>query len=286
VAKKKTTLPKPPTGIGTAGLFAPAKPTGAPVQKGVSQVSTLPDPPVGTYDPVIDYNAGAAQRGYNQTFNDAQTLFEQGQEDYGLGVKDLTRGRDRNLFDLDTSQTRLGQDYGFQTSELGRQFGILGRQQAEGAAQRGVTSAGLLGKSAQVRSENQGREQGQLDLQRDRGLQDIGTQRTRTGEDFDRGKLGLDLGNARQFGGFNGQAINNPLTGTPYFGSLLTGVTRAGAENNAYQTAAAGQRAEGAKAMGYISPLLLTGQPGIRTPQPGEPGYDEYLAKMRAFGGK
>jgi hypothetical protein len=216
---------------------------------------TLPDPPVGTYDPAIDYNAGAAKRGWQQTQNDAQTAFEQGQQDYDLNLGDLTTGRDRTLADLLTGKTRLNEDYGIQTKELGRQYGILGRQQTEGAAQRGVTSAGLLGKSAAVRSENQGREQSGLDLARNRGLADIGTNRTRVGEDFTRGKLGLDLGNARTFGGFNGQAIVNPLTGQPEFGSLLTGVTRAGAENTAFQTAASQQRAAGAQAMGYVSPL-------------------------------
>jgi hypothetical protein len=280
VAKKKT-IPKPPTGLGAAGLFKPA-PGGQSI-KGVSQVTTLPPPPQGTYDPIIDYNAQAAQRGYDQQFNDAQTLFEQGQEDYGLGVKDLNTGRDNAFTDLMTGRVRGDQDYQFQTSELGRGYGILGRQQAEGAAQRGVTSAGLLGKSAQVRGANQQREQGQLDLFNTRRLEDYNTNSGRVVQQHDRGLLGLNLANARQFGGFNGQAINNPLTGQPYFGSLLTGVTRAGAENTAYQGAAGQQRIEQARAGGFVSPLLLTGQPGIRTPQPGEPGYEAYMAKARAF---
>jgi hypothetical protein len=72
--------------------------------------------------------------------------------------------------------------------------------------------------------------------------------------DLDRAQTGLDLGNARQFGGFNGQTILNPLTGQPEFGSLLTSLTRAGGENNAFQTASAGQRVAGAQANGYIAP--------------------------------
>jgi hypothetical protein len=245
---------------------------------------TLPDPPVGTYDPAIDYNASAANRGYAQTQNDAQTAFEQGQQDYGLGLGDLGTGRDRSLADLltgktrsladlGTNETRLNQDYGFQTSELGRNYGILGRQQGEHAAQQGVTSEGLLGKSQAVRAANQGREQGQLDLSHNRGLEDINTSRTRVGEDYtsgttrvgedyNRGKLGLDLGNARTFGGFNGQTVLNPLTGKPEFGSLITGVTRAGAENTAFQTASSQQRAAGAQSMGYVSPLT---QPGANS---------------------
>jgi hypothetical protein len=217
---------------------------------------TLPAPPVGTYDPAIDYNADASNRGFGQLQNDAQTRFEQGQQDYGLGLGELTQGRDYNLADIGTGEKRLGEDYGFRSSENTRQYGILGRQQAEGAAQRGVTSAGLLGKSAAVRGANQTREQGQIDLSRDRGMEDFGTQRTRTNTAFDQGKTRLDLGNAREFGGFNGQTILNPLTGKPEFGSLITGVTRAGTENTAFQAAAGGQRAGQAAASEYSSPLL------------------------------
>jgi len=266
-----------------------SKPQATGPAKGLSVGSLpniLPDPPVGTYDPAIDYNAGAANRGYSQTLNDAQTAYEQGQQDYGIGLGDLTRGRDRTLADLltgrdwgladnATGRDRLRQDYGLATENLGRQYGILGRQQAEGAAQRGITSAGLLGKSTQVRGANQARDQSSLNLSRDRGLADSQTQETRisrdysrgegrTNEDFTRGKLGLDIGNARTFGGFNGQTILNPLTGQPEFGSLLTGVTRAGGENTAFQTAASQQRAAGAQSMGYVSPLL---QPSGMTPQ-------------------
>lgn len=283
MAKKKAkTIPKPPTGLGAAAL-SPLAP--GPV-KGINPDSLpLPAPPPGTYDPIIDYNAGAANRGFTQTQNDAQTLFDQGQEDYGLGLGDLTRGRDRTLADVATGQRRLDEDRYYATDNLGRQYGILGRQQAEGAAQRGVTSAGLLGKSAQVRGANQAREQTQIDLAHNRQFTDLQTTANRTGEDFNRNKLGLDLGNARQFGGFNGAIINNPLTGTPYTGSLATGVQRAFTENDAYQTALGQQRIGQAQQNGFISPLLLSPNPGggISTPKPGDPGYEEYLARARKF---
>lgn len=242
---------------------------------------TLPAPPVGTYDPSIDYNASAAQRGFDQTSNDAQTTFEQGQQDYNLNLGDLTRGKDWTLQDLNTSEFRLNEDYGLRSAENTRQYGILGRQQAEGAAQRGVTSAGLLGKSNQVRGENQGRDQAQINLGRDRGLQDVGRQRERTNETFNQNKTRLNLGNARQFGGFNGQTILNPLTGQPEFGSLITGVTRAGTENTSYQAAAGGQRAGQAAANGYVSPLLApVGGVGIgRTPLTGQQYQSGMLAE-------
>lgn len=217
---------------------------------------TLPAPPVGTYDPAIDYNAKASQRGFDQLGNDAQTRFEQGGQDYGLNLGDLTRGRDWTQADILRDAGRSREDFDAQAGNIRRQFGILGRQQAEGAAQRGVTSQGLLGKSTAVRNENQGRDLETLGVADRRAQQDYGQAYSRTGTQYDQGKTRLDLGHAREFGGFNGQTILNPLTGQPEFGSLLTGVTRAGAENTAFQSSSGQQRAGQAAAGGYVSPLL------------------------------
>lgn len=233
---------------------------------------TLGPPPQGTYDRALDYNSSAAQRGYNQTFNDAQTAYEQGQQDYGLGLGDLTRSRDYNLQDLGTSQDRLQGDYGINNAELHRGYEILGHQQAEGAAQRGVTSAGLLGKSAATRNANLGWDQNKLDVGLARGLQDVRTQRDRTNTAFDQGKTRLDLGNVRAFGGFNGNGLLNPLTGQAEAGSLLTGTQRAFTENDAYQGGILGQKIQQAQQGGYQSPLL-------------NPAFDQadYLKRLRAF---
>lgn len=225
----------------------------------------LPPPPVGTYDPAIDYNAAGSDRGYQNTFDDARTAYEQGQEDFGLGVGDITRNRDRSLTDLLTSRTRLKEDVNTQREDNSRQYGILGNQQGEAAARQGVTSAGLLGKSNQVRGANEARDRGRIDLAGQRGLSDIDLNRTRVGEDFDRGMLGLNLGNARAFGGAFGNTILNPLTGKPQIGSLVTGLTRAGTENNAFQNFSAGQRTSQAAGNGYIAPGLLP----TSTPNPG-----------------
>lgn len=195
---------------------------------------TLPPPPSGTYDSSIDYSSGAANRGFQQFGDDAQTQFEQGQQDFthGLGL-------------LDQAQGRVNQDYGTQTADLGHQYGILGHQQAEHAAQQGITSAGLLGKSQSVRDANQAHDQTALYTNATRAGQDITDQRNQ-----------LTLGNARTFGGFNGTLLNDPYTGQPVAGTLLTGLQRAGAENIAYQGGLLGQKISGAQANGYVSPLL------------------------------
>ena len=58
-------------------FYTPPKPPA----KGVPRPSELPPPPIGTYDPSLDYNAGAAQRGYDQTVHDAETAYDQGLQD-------------------------------------------------------------------------------------------------------------------------------------------------------------------------------------------------------------
>lgn len=195
---------------------------------------TLPVPPPGNYDSSIDYSSGAAKRGYQEFGDDAQTQYEQGQEDYQ---------NNKNLLGLNVN--RLNADYGTQTADLGHQYGILGHQQAEHAAQAGVTSAGLLAKSAAVRGANQAHDQTAIDLSHTRGLEDINNQRQQ-----------LDLQNARVFGGFNGSIFEDPYTHQPVAGSLLTSLQRAGIENNAYQGGLDQQKISQAQANGYISPLL------------------------------
>lgn len=273
----------PKTGIKYNGPDASARwaayLTGKPfVEKGTPRPETLPPPPPGTYDPAIDYNAGGSQRGYDNTRDDAATSYTQGQENYGLGLGDLTTGRDRNLGDLQTRLNRSVDDYNLATFDNKRQYGILGGQQAERAAQSGVTSAGLLGKSAATRGANQAHDQSILDTAQTRTEQDVASGQNRTNEDFARGKLGLDLDNSRQFGGYGGNTILNPLTGQPAVGSLLTGLTRAGSENNQFQTFSAGQRSSQAASNGYIAPSLLGG------PGPSQAQTAEFARKAKLKG--
>jgi hypothetical protein len=169
----------------------------SPLGKGLpASAAPVPPPPVGTYDPAVDYNASGSQRGYTQLANDAQTLFEQGTEDYGL-----------------------------QTADNKRQFGILGRQQDESAAQRGIMSQGLLAKSDAVRGENQQRQQSLL-----------------------------DTGFNRVFAGYQPLTAGQRPEAGPGAGSLLKSLSRGWIENDAFQNFSAGQRTSQAAANNYTPP--------------------------------
>jgi hypothetical protein len=259
----------------------------------------LPPPPAGTYDPAIDYNAQAAQRGYENQREDAATLYQQGQEDYGLDLGDLTRsrdytladlltGRNRNITDLATSKARTLQDFDTSYRDVDRQYGILGRQQAESAAQHGITSQGLLHKSAKVRSDNKQLDQDQLTRSKNRAVEDIETNAGRVEQDygtntgrantaFDLGKTRLDLGLSRTFGGYGGNTILNPITGQPAVGSLLTSLARAGTENTLYQSFSDRQRAQQAADNGYLPPGSLP-----RSPQSERQRVLDFLARNKA----
>lgn len=206
------------------------KPAGTPIA-GYTPPSQAA-PPVGTYDPSIDYNAGASQRGYDNASDDAATQYEQGQQAYGLSKGDIA-----------TALANENADYGTQTGNLTNSYRILGDQEAEKAAQSGITSAGILGQSTAVRGANQAHDQSALDTTHSRNVAGLNEDQTK-----------LDLSNADTYGGFNGATLLDSLTGQPVVGSLVTQLTRSGVENQAFQNSSAAERSQQAAAMQYAPP--------------------------------
>lgn len=108
--------------------------TGAPAKGTTTPFTpTLPPPPPGTYDPSIDYESGAANRGAQYQQDDAATQFETGTEQHNASLADLLR----------------------QSQDVQHNYTVLGHQQADAAAAHGITSAGLLALSADKRATNQ-----------------------------------------------------------------------------------------------------------------------------------
>jgi len=198
-------------------------------KKGAQNPLALPPPPVGTYDPSLDYNAQASSQGLLQLQNDAQTQYDQGTEDFGQALKNLATQRDRTLADLNT-----------QIGDVHRQYGILGHQQADAAASHGITSQGLLALSAQKRSANETHDIAPLTLAEQRANQDYATQ-----------DQALNTQYARAFGGFNGNVLTG-ADGKPIFGTLATQVARGGGADALYQQGIGNQRAYQAQQNGYI----------------------------------
>lgn len=215
-------------------------------------------PPAGYYDPILDAQQRAAQRGYGDLQRDHEQARERGLEDFNLSSASLARGRDRTLADILTGETRTGQDKDRALADLDLQYNRLGQRQNEAARVQGVTSGGLLAKSAAIRDANETRDQQPILTSFNRRMEDFGTARTRTSEDFDFSNQALQLGYARQFGGAN------PLNGQQLPGDLATQLTRAGRENVEFKQDINEQRWYQARQAGFAAPKgidPITGMP-------------------------
>jgi hypothetical protein len=164
-----------------------------------------PPPPSGSYDPILDAQQAASQRGLGDVRQDTSLAGTRAAVDYGLGVEGLNRSYGRGMEDFTTSRDRGMQDYGQQLGRgeedytrnvglLQRSYQQLGRREAEGARSRHVISGGLALRAAQIRAENEAIDRQPLDTGISRLRQDVSTGQTRLGEDYARGtgRLGQD----------------------------------------------------------------------------------------------
>jgi hypothetical protein len=153
-------------------------------------------PPAGTYDPGLDAQSGAIDRGQLYSTQDLETAGSRAEQDYGVQQHQLTTGRDQSLADLLTGHTRAGEDYSTSSTRLGenhatnlesigRNYQRLGVSQAGAANQRGVATEGsTLAAAFRARQENQGIDTAAEQRTFDRGTQDLNTAHTREGEDY------------------------------------------------------------------------------------------------------
>ena len=214
-----------------------------------------PAPPAGTYDPSLDAQVAAAQRGFGDLRSDVETQGLQAQQDYGLSVESINRqrgwnledlGRDyqRGLADLDTRFTRGSEDYNRGVAQLQRNYDRLARGQRQAGNAAGVIRGGAMLQAAAKRAGNQAWERQPLDTGWNREQQDIGTSRSRIGEDYNTGvartnaAADWDIGMAGLGYQRQGSALNTQLT-------------RAGRENTAFGLDVAAQRAYQAAGAGW-----------------------------------
>jgi hypothetical protein len=197
---------------------------------------TVPPIPSGSYDPALDAQLYAAQRGYGDTAADVGTQTLRAGDDYGLNVEDINRTAGRSATDLSTARTREEQDYGTSVGLLTRRYKDLGDVQAQQAAGSGITGGGAILQAAAKRKANQGLEQTQLDTTHNRFLEDNTLAGARLGEDQQ-----LALGRAGL--GYGRQTTD-----------LGTSLTRAGRELGAFTLDTGASKAFQAAQAGYAPP--------------------------------
>lgn len=150
----------PPTapqfGTGAVALPAP-KPLGPP-----DRIRPLPGPPIGTYNPALDSQLGAARRGYIDYREDVQNQQDDSFADYGIARRDIRIENTRGQRDIGDIKADTWQEYMNQGGDL-----------AQGLSRGRADLARSLGREEQ----DYGIARGRLDT-------DYGMQRGRQGEDY------------------------------------------------------------------------------------------------------
>lgn len=250
-------------------------------QKGFTPWSPPTSPPGSFYDPAlgtmqvgadgrlvgIGGQAGQAQRGLDALAGDTSDQNARAGAELGFTVQGLERQRDRSLADLLTAKSRWdvahgqadareSQDYQTATSDLGTNYARLATSQAGAAVQAGATGGGFAAALA-ARQANQAHDQGAIDLQHNRYMQDSAaaldqsnqdfiSARTRTEQNYGTDDLGAIGAANRQAGYGISDAIKQLAT--------------AGNENQAYQQDLNDQRWYQAAQAGFATPAK--GTPG------------------------
>lgn len=170
----------------------------------------LVGPPPFTFDPALEAQRRAAQRGLEDTEADIKKERKWGAKDYRQARRDittqtkrsranLTKQRDRdeeNLgnreSDLQTDAQRSREDFQTRLNKIGRDFGDLAHRQAEAANASGVLDAGTSAAAAAARARNQAEAEQPIFTAQKRMEEDLvtalgrlATDRTQLGEDFD-----------------------------------------------------------------------------------------------------
>lgn len=196
-------------------------------------------PPSGTYDPALDAQERAGNRGLADLVQDigqGGRMRERATTDYGLGLAEIKRSAGYATQDLDRGLTRAVQDHGTATGLLHRSYGLLGQAQGDAQAAAGVEQGGTVLAAAMRRRENEGIEQGGLDTQLSRYRADDTTNRARLMQNVaqQRGVLGLAYGRQGE--------------------DFTTDLARAQRENTQFDVDLSEQRFYQAKGTGYKPP--------------------------------
>lgn len=210
---------------------------------------TLPAPPPGTYDPVLDANVRAASRGIGDLKSDTLQNKTRLNDDLLLGINDLNINQQQGLEDIFKGGVRQNQDYKEQTGALNRNYLDLASQQQQQQRSAGADQSGAVAQAVAKRAINHALEQRPLDTALSRYKQDATTDVGRLKDETTRNRSKLTL---------NYQRGNTDLDTT---------LTRAVRENKAFGQDTTRSRYYQARESGWnpsTSPGLGTGGRGRR----------------------
>lgn len=173
---------KPPNGLApNVGGFAPFVPP------------TMPPP--GTYDPSLDAQLGAANRGYGDLQSQTGVDNQRAQDDFNLQSGHLHDLLNNNLADLLTGRNRTHDAYEQGLANLDHNYAQLGDQQLQQTNAMGGLEGGALQQALAKRMANEARDRQPMDTAEQQSAVDYGTNvdRANAGYNYDVGNLGLGL---------------------------------------------------------------------------------------------
>lgn len=149
--------------------------------------------PWGSYDPAIDAQRRAAERGLDDLLEDRKTADLWAKTDLATQLGDIKRGRFRTVndlrrqrrretqklglrrFDLNRDSRRTRQDFGSRRAGIDRQFRTLAGTQMEARNAAGTLQGGTAAAAAAKRAENQAFALKPIDVAEGRMEQDLAT---------------------------------------------------------------------------------------------------------------
>lgn len=224
--------PKKPGNYANSGGGVAFNPHAHPVPMAGDGMGGPAGPPSGTFDPALEAQRRAAQRGMHDSLADIRTQEHFKEKDLHTALRGIIttakRGRQKLGIDFNRQTQKIGTDFqrgnekignaeadtrlkaartqeDLQTkrNEIVRQFGELGQRQGESANASGVNDAGTTAASAAARARNQriaeapiGTAEGRLSEDLATALSRLGTSRGQLTEDRNTGlsQLGQDYG--------------------------------------------------------------------------------------------
>jgi len=243
-------------------------------------------PPPGTYDPDLDAQQRASDRGLGDLIDDTGKAKERSATDLQLGLDQIGTGRKRNtedyttatgrtnvefgrsLSDLLTTRTRGGEDYQTSLGNLSRQYQQLGDVQLQAANKAGALEGSGAGiQAARKRAENQSIDKAPIDTAYQRFQADSTRDESRIGEDKTYALGGLKTSYDRGNEDFDTQTGQLGLGYKRGNEDLDTQLTRGGREASMFT-----QDVAAARQFQYGGPVLSAG--GLVNPnqQPGQVG--------------
>jgi hypothetical protein len=159
---------------------------------------TIPEPsapPPGFYDPALDAQGRASDRGLEQLLQDLGKGGTRAEDQRTIDKGQVNQTADWSLADLLTGKNREGEDYGTATGRLGedhatnlasilRNYSRLGQSQAGAAVSQGLLGGSTFAKAKAARDENQGLDTTAENTQFGRQGADLLSQHNRFGEDY------------------------------------------------------------------------------------------------------